>query len=406
MIKGWGVAIRKSDISGLTTSAFALIALSGCAGVKIPSDQVQLEVAGPAIDAPLIPLPDFYKLPQMAGENMDGGGLAQRWTMLGREDRAAASASDEYRPRECEVATGSPLGWDAVIDAIVARAADHRVVIINESHMVTRHRETTRRLLNKLRPLGFSVLAAEAFSQGYGMPSPVEALPSVPWPRMIEGHYSGEPAFGRLVREAKAQGYRLAPYEEIYDPAAPASDDLSEIIARREAAQARHLADILRRMGPGERLIVHVGYSHASEVPIGGSGDRANEWMAARLKALTGIDPLTIAQTVCRHADGPMFLAKPPASVRLGQFDMILSHPVDAFAEDRPRWRREAGDVPIAIPPLLQPTDEPLVIEAFAWGEPFEAVPVDRLYVEPGEVLPLLLPAGRYRVRAVRLAQP
>ena len=397
--------MRKPGISGLAMSVFALIALSGCAGVKVPRDRVKLEVAGPVIDAPLIPLPDFYRLPQ-AGENGDGGGLAQRWAMLGREDRAAATAGEEYTPRECEVATGSPLGWDAVIDAIVARAAHHRVVIINESHMVTRHRETTRRLLDKLRPLGFSVLAAEAFSQGYGMPSPVEALPAVSWPRMIEGHYSGEPAFGRLVREAKARGYRLAPYERIYDPSEPQPTDIGEIIARREAAQARHLAEILRGMGPGERLIVHAGYSHASEVPIIGSGDRESEWMAARLKALTGIDPLTIAQTVCRHADGPAFLAKPPASLRPGQFDMIISHPVGAFAEDRPRWRLEAGDLPTAIPPSLRPTNEPLVIEAFAWDEPFDAVPFDRLYVEPGEALPLLLPPGRYRVRAVRLAKP
>ena len=101
---------------------------------------MKLEVAGPAIDAPLIPRPDFYRLPQTAGESGGGGRLAQWWAMLGREDRAAASESGgaEYSPRECEVATGSPSGWDAVIDAIVARAADHRVVIINESHMVTR----------------------------------------------------------------------------------------------------------------------------------------------------------------------------------------------------------------------------------------------------------------------------
>jgi hypothetical protein len=85
---------------------------------------------------------------------------------------------------------------------------------------------------------------------------------------------------------------------------------------------------------------------------------------------------------------------------------MVVSHPVEAFVDHRPRWRREAGDIPTDIPPSLRPTDEPLVIEAFAWGEPFDAVPVDRVFVEPGEDLPLLLPPGRYRVRAVRMAKP
>ena len=85
---------------------------------------------------------------------------------------------------------------------------------------------------------------------------------------------------------------------------------------------------------------------------------------------------------------------------------MVVSHPVDAFDDHRPRWRRQAGDLPTSIPHSLRPVDEPLVIEAFAWDEPFEAVPVDRLYVEPGEDLSLLLPPGRYRVRAVRLAEP
>jgi hypothetical protein len=95
-----------------------------------------------------------------------------------------------------------------------------------------------------------------------------------------------------------------------------------------------------------------------------------------------------------------------PTYVRPGQFDVIVSHPVTAFADHRPAWRLEAGDVSTPIPPSLRPTNAPLVIEAFAWGEPFEAVPVDRVFVEPGENLPLLLPPGRYRVRAVRVVQP
>jgi hypothetical protein len=324
--------------------------------------------------------------------------------MLGREDRAAATGSAEYKPSPCEVVPGGPRGWDAVVNAIAARAVNHRVVIVNESHQLTRHRETTRRLLAKLRPLGFTVFAAEAFNHGPDG-SPVDQQPAPAWPRMYDGSYVREPSFGRLVRQARALGYRLAAYEEIYDPAAQPGD-FEETIARRESAEARHLAAILGKMMPGERLLVHVGYGHGSEVPTQGEGGRERQMMGVRLKALTGIDPLTVAQTLCSQADGTVVLAQPPASVRPGQFDMIVSHPVEAFVDGRPRWRRDAGDIPFAIPPSLRPSDEPLVIEAFAWGEPSEAVPVDRVFVEPGEDLPLLLPPGRHRVRAVRLAQP
>lgn len=397
--------MKKPGFIGLASSAFAWT-LAGCAAVFAPDSRVQLEVAGPVIDAAQTTRSDRYQVPRATGNAWDASMLAQGWAMLGREDRAAASENHEYRPAECEPVADGPSGWDAVVDAIAARAANHRIVIINESHVVSRHRETTRRLLAKLRPLGFSVLAAETFAHLPDGKSPVEQLPALAWPHQNDGYYLGEPAFGRLVRQARALDYRLAPYEVIYDRSGPPSGDVIERIAHRESAQARHLAEILRKMGPDERLLVHVGYSHASEVPLPEAGGKESEWMAARLKALTGIDPLTISQTSCRQPNGPVRLATPPASVRLGQFDMIVAHPVEAFADHRPRWRREAGDIPVAVPPALRPTDAPLVIEAFAWDEPFEAVPADRVYVEPAEDLPLLLPPGRYRVRAVRAVEP
>lgn len=389
--------------SVLAASAIALTALTGCARVSTNDARVQLEPLGPVIEPGQTASPEIYRAPRPRGEGPDGGRLAQGWAMLGREDRAAAAGSDEYAPSECAAAPGSPKGWDAVIDAIAARAANHRIVIINESHNLTRHRETTRRLLAKLRPLGFSVLAAEAFFHGPEESSPVEQQPVVAWPRLRDGGYVREPAFGRMVREAKSLHYRLAAYEEVPDFSQPEPTDPAELIARRETEQARNLAEILRRMSPDARLIVHVGYGHGAETPSSLYGQEI-ELMGARLHALTGIDALTISQTVCRQADGPAILAQPPPDVDPEKFDMIVAHPVERFVDHRPFWRREAGDIPIDIPATLQPSNEPLVIEAFAWGEPFEAVPVDRVFVEPGEELPLLLPPGRYRVRAVRMA--
>jgi hypothetical protein len=394
---------RRTVVSAV--GALAAVVSTSCATASPPDGQVRLEVVGEIVEPSATADPARYALRTPTLNAWEAGAQAQSWSMLGREDRAAAAGYPEYQPAECEALGGGPSGWDNVLDAIAARAADYRIVIINESHVVTRHRETTRRLLAKLRPLGFSVLAAETFTHLLEGQSPVSVRPFVAWPRQNEGAYSDEATFGRLVRQAKELGFRLAAYEEIFDPSAAQPAGPAESIARREAAQARHLAEILGQMRPDERLIVHVGYSHAAEVRIDGSGGES-DWMAARLKADTGIDPLTIAQTVCSSAGGDVRLAAMPTYVRPGQFDVIVSHPVTAFADHRPAWRLEAGDVSTPIPPSLRPTNAPLVIEAFAWGEPFEAVPVDRVFVEPGENLPLLLPPGRYRVRAVRVVQP
>ena len=69
---------------------------------------------------------------------------------------------------------------------------------------------------------------------------------------------------------------------------------------RREERQATRLAEVIADLPESDRILIHVGFSHAAEVPIRGPGGNPLEWMAARLKRYTGIDPLTIDQTDCR----------------------------------------------------------------------------------------------------------
>lgn len=379
--------------------------LAGCATY----DPIRLEVAGPPVPAQETRQQHIYVMPRSAQSADDGGLVAQGWSMLGREDRAAQLGQSEYVPVACGAIAGSSIGREAALDAIAARAAHHRIVIINESHVVTRHRDMTRGLLAKLHPLGFRVLAAETFyNPPAGDEAPVVRNAALPWPHRNDGTYSLDAAFGRLLRQAKALEYRLYPYEEVEDDVASAADiapeDWPARIARRETAQARNLAAILAAMAPDERLLVHVGYSHALEVPRTEPDGITATYMAALLKQMTGLDPLTISQTNCRGEGPATMLVNAPAHLPPGAFDMLISHPLDRFIDHRPQWRREAGDRPVAIPPALRPTDAPLVIEAFGWDEPFDAVPFDRVLVEPGEDVPLLLPPGRYRVRAVRMA--
>ena len=321
--------------------------------------------------------------------------------MLGREDRAALTGFWEYRAKACIPARPAVSGMDDAIAEIVRQAADTRVVIVNESHTVTRHRDTVARLLSALRPLGFTVYAAETFSNSEDEVDPIDAHPELRWAAAKDGYYSREPAFGRTIGLARSLGCRLVAYEETESQSAGRDADMTESIRARETAQAANLAQILATMAPEEKLIVHVGYSHASEVPLPNGDGSENLWMAARLKALTGIDPLTVSQTLCRSDGGLPFLAELPQDEPAGLVDLVLSQPVARFERGRPMWRREVGDAEVNLPPELRNRAGPLIVEAFRAGDPFSAVPMDRVYLEPGEDIPLLLPPGDYTVRAI-----
>jgi len=56
-------------------------------------------------------------------------------------------------------------------------------------------------------------------------------------------------------------------------------------VAYREREQAENLARTNAEAGPEAKVLIHVGYSHAAERPIGQPGQQ-DEWMAARLGRL------------------------------------------------------------------------------------------------------------------------
>lgn len=377
-------------------------ALSSCATVIDESD-IKLTVAGPPLDASATGDAYLYEAPPTNAERNEGGAASQQLSMLGREDKAAA-IDDEYEPAPCPPLDPMSSGEEAVLAHIIAAARDHRVVIINESHVVTRHRDFSRKIIAALRPHGYSVLAAETFANlpDYA-PDWVDRLVDQTYIDRRLGYYSKEPVFGAMLREAKRLGYRFAAYEQPYDQDYERPKDWRIAIRDRETAQAANLAALVKTLGPKERLIVHVGYAHAREAAVVGEDGWDHAWMAARLKRDHGIDPLTISQTNCRGSADSVRLAMPSADQE-GWFDMIVDHPIAKFRFGRPKWRLSEGREAVPVPSELQPTDQPLVIEAFVDGEPFDAVPVDRLWIEPGEDLRLVLEPGRYTVRAVRPA--
>lgn len=165
--------------------------------------------------------------------------------------------------------------------AIAQAATGRRLVLINEAHHDAHTRELVLQLLPRLRALGFDHFAAEALTEDG------KTLAQRGYPLVSSGtEYLHEPLYGEIVREAIRLGYTLVPY----DPTDPAPD--------RDLAQAENLYQRVFAHNPSARLFALVGYAHLDKAP-GELGPVTP--MAMRLKALTGIEPLSIDQTMFRE---------------------------------------------------------------------------------------------------------
>jgi hypothetical protein len=306
---------------------------------------------------------------------------------------------------------------DAIAE-IVERAKTTRIVILNEAHDNPRDRAFVLAVAEALRPLGYTHYAAEALNNGPNDEQKAERLRRLTaegYPRRDTGTYSSEPMFGWLLRSAVRLGYQPVAYEFVLPPngwqtysALPREGQ----IAYREREQAGNLARAIAEAGPEAKFLIHVGYSHAAERPIGPPGQQ-EEWMAARLARLTGIDPLTIDQTdLSEFADRGLHAALAPRldgrpavfrangrPVAVGAYaeavDLQVVHPPIATVGGRPDWLQRTGRQAVAIPAELLPASGRRLIQAFVEGEAAEAVPVDQALVRAGEAPPVIyIPAG------------
>jgi len=133
---------------------------------------------------------------------------------------------------------------------IVAAAKDRQVVILNEAHHVPLHRAFSLEVARALRKEGFEYFAAETFTRD------IEALRKRGTPTRSTGFYSAEPAFGELIREVLALGYRPVAYET--ETPAPKGDS-TDGINHRETEQCRNLVERIFRDHPKARVLIHVG---------------------------------------------------------------------------------------------------------------------------------------------------
>jgi len=316
----------------------------------------------------------------------EGQRYMQFLPMAGREDLHATADGWRDVAGRCETL---PESADDVLDEIAKRAKDTRILIINEAHDRPLHRAFIQQVAGRVRELGYTVFSAETFGEN------IQDSQDLPYVRWFDGTYSNEPVFGQMLREVKSLGFRLAHHEHM--PSESGSPlNRYDRAARREEGQANNLVKILSEMPDNERLLVHVGYSHAAEIPIKSFLGRQLAWMASRLKQKTGIDPLTIDQTGCwSNSDtAPMFASG--ARFVPGQFDLVVAHPRPTYDEGRPSWRIEEATFKVRIPEALLSNESRVLVEARIAGESPESVPLDRLLLWPGEAMPLLLPVGSY----------
>lgn len=309
-------------------------------------------------------------------------------TFIGDYPNAAANFSIQELAQSDD--RPSPLDGDAqakpAIEAIAALAHDRQAVFFNEAHHLALTRTLTVQLLAKLRAEGFDTFAAETLYASD------DKLAARGYPIEGTGFYTQEPICAEMVRTALKLGYRVVPYEAEAESAGDA----------RESRQARNLYARVFKQHPHARLVLDAGYGHIQEsgVYLGGRS------MAEYFRQISGIDPLTVEQTVLIPHPDPahdhpyylpvmqklapaqplVFLQKDgtPWALRPG-YDVSVFFPPPVLRRGRPTWLALGGlRKPYAVRGEDVCRDEyPCLVEARYADEGDDAIAADRLAFNP-----------------------
>lgn len=313
---------------------------------------------------------------------------------------------DKDDPGVARIATATPR--DAIA-TIVERAKVTRIVILNEDHASPRDRAFALEVARALRPLGYDLLGAETFSH-HSDPNRAKAdrarMVRDGFVRRTAGYYTGDPVFADFVRQSLALGYRPFAYETTRHDRAGSP---AERIAQREQDQADTIVRMLT-VNPGSKLFLYVGFHHAMETPVPDGDGGQTRWMASRVKAMTGIDPLTIEQTMLNdsgsgnlalHAltrskvkNRPIVLFDGAAPLVLDEYrganDLQVVHPPLRLIDGRPDWMRVMGRAATPVPTEYLPTKGRRLIQAYIASEGEDTIPVDQVLVTVGQAPPKL----------------
>lgn len=308
-------------------------------------------------------------------------------SFIGDYPDAAASFSISQAPLPDDRPSPLGAGYSArpALEAIPELAKNYQAVFFNEAHNVPLTRTLTVQLLGKLRAEGFDYFAAETLYQTD------TKLQARGYPTAASGFYTEEPICAEMVRTALKLGFKVIAYEALSDATGDA----------REAEQARNIYRQVFQHDPHARLVVDAGYAHIQEsgVYLGGSS------MAEHLHKLSGIDPLTVEQTMLyphpsARDDHPYYTAvmqqlQPqapivfvdkagkPWSLRPG-YDVSVFFPPTTLRRGRPTWLSLGGlRRPYFVSGDRCDHSYPCLVEARYADEDTDAIPADRLVLDP-----------------------
>ena len=308
-------------------------------------------------------------------------------SFIGDYSDAAASFSIRQAPLPDDRPSPLAAGYTArpALEVIPELARNYQAVFFNEAHNVPLTRTLTVQLLSKLRAEGFDYFAAETLYQTD------TKLQVRGYPTAASGFYTEEPICAEMVRTALKLGFKVIAYEALSDATGDA----------REAEQARNIYRQVFQHDPHARLVVDAGYAHIQEsgVYLGGSS------MAEHLRKLSGIDPLTVEQTMLyphpsARDDHPYWTAvmqqlHPPApivfvdqagkpwSLRPG-YDVSVFFPPEILRRGRPTWLSLGGlRRPYFVSGDRCDHSYPCLVEARYANEGADAIPADRLALDP-----------------------
>lgn len=348
---------------------------------------------------------DIQKLMTMRSLTGDSTGAAEafRWRyFLSKSKPSIAQENQE---------TLESVTAENALEAIVAKAKMHQIVILNEAHQEPIHRVFAAKVARELKKIGFNYLAGETFR------------PNIPQqPGYVDtsmGFYLREPMFGEFIRNAIKDKWNFVGYD-VY----PEGQNIADLAREREFGAAQNIIRQIFSKDPNAKVFIYVGYGHARKEPAY-TDEKTYASLAAVLQHRLGVEPLTINQSDMfshgdKETDNPVYrkvLERFPSSnpivlkktegeyaVLSGRpgYDMEVFHPDGTMLSEtgRPIWMQKAAGLhALAIPSELLPKDRRRLIQAFHVEDGPNAVPADMVMVEVGRPpKALMLPAGKFRL--------
>ena len=317
---------------------------------------------------------------------------AQVESFVGNHRLALKYADRRGTPRNAPAASPPTLPPNAhsaaALPYIIDRAKQRQIVIVNERHHVSTDRLLTISLLAPLAELGYRYLAIEAVWNGDPVNERGYAVGAT-------GYYVNDTVFAEMIREAVATGYTIVPYE-IEGHQGSEGGEAGSIRRNREYWQATNLRERTLKLDANAKVLIHCGYSHLLESEDAG-------WMASILKSATGIDPLTVDQTLLSERsasefehpwrveadkrallrDAHVILTDPegrPLAIS-SDVDLRVVSPSSKYREGRPTWMdmgRRRRAVSVDVPECV---DQICIVEVGDGRKP-DSVPYDRIEVD------------------------